>query len=162
MVKAVFAGSFDPPTYGHLNVIERASKLFDCVDVVISVNPDKRYMFNENERFEMLSEMIKPFENVELHIWDGLIVKYAEQVGAKVLVRGIRTQNDFLYEFDLALMNKALDANIETMFIPTDEEFAIVKSSSIKELAKFGGNISKMVPPNVEETLRRKLEKSGQ
>lgn len=162
MVKAVFAGSFDPPTYGHLNVIERASKLFDCVDVVISVNPDKRYMFIENERFEMLSEMIKPFSNVELHIWDGLIVKYAEQVGAKVLVRGIRTQNDFLYEFDLALMNKALDANIETMFIPTDEEFAIVKSSSIKELAKFGGNISKMVPPNVEETLRRKLEKSEQ
>lgn len=162
MVKAVFAGSFDPPTYGHLNVIERASKLFDCVDVVISVNPDKKYMFNENERYEMLSEMIKPFSNVELHIWDGLIVKYAEQVGAKVLVRGIRTQNDFLYEFDLALMNKALDANIETMFIPTDEEFAIVKSSSIKELAKFGGNISKMVPPNVEETLRRKLEKSGQ
>ena len=102
MVKAVFAGSFDPPTYGHLNVIERASKLFDCVDVVISVNPDKKYMFNENERFEMLSEMIKPFSNVELHIWDGLIVKYAEQVGAKVLVRGIRTQNDFLYEFDLA------------------------------------------------------------
>jgi len=160
MVKAVFAGSFDPPTYGHLNVIQRASKLFDCVDVVISVNPDKKYMFNENERFEMLSEMIKPFDNVELHIWDGLIVNYAKQVGAKVLVRGIRTQNDFLYEFDLALMNKALDANIETMFIPTDEEFAIVKSSSIKELAKFGGNISKMVPPNVERTLKEKLEKS--
>lgn len=160
MVKAVFAGSFDPPTYGHLNVIQRASKLFDCVDVVISVNPDKKYMFNENERYEMLSEMIKPFSNVELHIWDGLIVKYAEQVGAKVLVRGIRTQNDFLYEFDLALMNKALDANIETMFIPTDEEFVIVKSSSIKELAKFGGNISKMVPPNVERTLLKKIEES--
>ena len=159
MVKAVFAGSFDPPTYGHLNVIQRASKLFDKVDVVISVNPDKNYMFNENERFEMLSEMIKPYENVELHIWDGLIVKYAEQVGAKVLVRGIRTQNDFLYEFDLSLMNKALDTNIETMFIPTDEEFAIVKSSSIKELAKFGGNISKMVPPNVEKTLFEKLGK---
>ncbi len=160
MVKAVFAGSFDPPTYGHLNVIQRASKLFDCVDVVISVNPDKKYMFNENERYEMLSEMIKPFSNVELHIWDGLIVKYAEQVGAKVLVRGIRTQNDFLYEFDLALMNKALDANIETMFIPTDEEFVIVKSSSIKELAKFGGNISKMVPPNVEKTLLKKIKET--
>jgi len=158
MVKAVFAGSFDPPTYGHLNVIERASKLFDCVDVVISVNPDKKYMFNENERYEMLSEMIKPFSNVELHIWDGLIVKYANQVGAKVLVRGIRTQNDFLYEFDLALMNKALDANIETMFIPTDEEFAIVKSSSIKELAKFGGYIGKMVPENVEKALKEKLK----
>lgn len=160
MVKAVFAGSFDPPTYGHLNVIQRASKLFDKVDVVISVNPDKKYMFNENERFEMLSEMIKPYENVELHIWDGLIVKYANQVDAKVLVRGIRTQNDFLYEFDLALMNKALDANIETMFIPTDEEFAIVKSSSIKELAKFGGYIGKMVPKNVEETLLRKIKES--
>ncbi|MCQ2597901.1 MAG: pantetheine-phosphate adenylyltransferase [Treponema sp.] len=157
MVKAVFAGSFDPPTYGHLNVIERASKLFDCVDVVISVNPDKKYMFSEEERYGMMKELLTKYENVELHKWNGLIVKYAEQVGAKVLVRGIRTQNDFLYEFDLALMNKALDANIETMFIPTDEEFAIVKSSSIKELAKFGGNISKMVPEVVEKALKEKI-----
>lgn len=160
MVKAVFAGSFDPPTYGHLNVIQRASKLFDKLDVVISVNPDKKYMFSEDERFDMLKELVSSYENVELHKWDGLIVNYAEQVGAKVLVRGIRTQNDFLYEFDLALMNKALDSGIETLFIPTDEEFAIVKSSSIKELAKFGGNISKMVPPNVEKTLLKKIKET--
>ncbi|MCF0242269.1 MAG: pantetheine-phosphate adenylyltransferase [Treponema sp.] len=157
MVKAVFAGSFDPPTYGHLNVIQRASKLFDNLDVVISVNPEKTYLFSENERYEMLKNLVSDYDNVELHKWNGLIVKYAEQVKANVLVRGIRTQNDFLYEFDLALMNKALDSNIETLFIPTDEEFAIVKSSSIKELAKFGGNISKMVPPNVEKAVLEKL-----
>lgn len=157
MVKAVFAGSFDPPTYGHLNVIERASKLFDSVDVVISVNPDKKYMFSTEERLEMLKEITKDFKNVEIQVWDGIIVKYAEKVGANVLIRGIRTQNDFLYEFDLALMNKALDSKIETLFVPTDQQFAIVKSSSIKELAKFGGDISKMVPPNVEKALRAKL-----
>ena len=157
MVKAVFAGSFDPPTYGHLNVIQRASKLFDNLDVVISVNPEKTYLFSENERYEMLKNLVSDYDNVELHKWNGLIVKYAEQVKANVLVRGIRTQNDFLYEFDLALMNNALDSNIETLFIPTDEEFAIVKSSSIKELAKFGGNISKMVPPNVEKAVLEKL-----
>lgn len=157
-MKAVFAGSFDPPTNGHLNVIERTTKLFDEVDVVISVNPNKKYLFSETERMELLKEMLKNIPNAEIHIWDGLIVKYAEKSGAKVLVRGIRTTNDFSYEFDLALMNRALDHGIETLFIPTDEKFAIVKSSGIKELAQFGGDISKMVPECVAKAMKEKFK----
>lgn len=158
-MKAVFAGSFDPPTNGHLNIIERSASLFDKVDVVISVNPNKKYLFSEEERMALLKEMVKNLPNVEIHAWNGLIVKYAEQAGAKVLVRGIRTTNDFSYEFDLALMNRALDGKLETLFIPTDEKFAIIKSSGIKELAQFGGDISRMVPKCVENAMMAKMKK---
>lgn len=158
-MKAVFAGSFDPPTNGHLNIIERSASLFDAVDVVISVNPNKKYLFSEEERMALLKEMVKNLPNVEIHAWNGLIVKYAEQAGAKVLVRGIRTTNDFSYEFDLALMNRALDGKLETLFIPTDEKFAIIKSSGIKELAQFGGDISRMVPKCVENAMMTKMKK---
>ncbi len=157
MIKAVFAGSFDPPTFGHLNVIQRASEIFDSIDVVIAVNPDKKYFFSDTERFDMMNALIKSYKNVQVHLWNGLIVNYAKNVGAKVLVRGVRGVNDFNYEFDLALMNQSLDNEIETMFIPTREEYAIVKSSSIKELAKMGGDISRMVPSIVKDRLLEKL-----
>jgi pantetheine-phosphate adenylyltransferase len=159
MIKAVFAGSFDPPTNGHLDIIQRAAKLFDLVDVVISVNPDKKYMFSENERFSLLKELVKDYDNVEVHIWKGLIVNYAKDIDAGVLIRGIRSTNDFAYEFDLAHMNQNLNPNIETLFIPTKEKYAIVKSSSIKELARFGGDISRMVPKIVEKALKDKIKK---
>ena len=158
MINAVFAGSFDPPTNGHLDIIQRASNLFDNVDVVISVNPQKKYMFSEQERYNMLSELVKDYKNVQIHIWEGLIVNYAKQNGAKVLIRGIRSTNDFAYEFDLAHMNQNLNPSIETMFIPTKEKYAIVKSSSIKELAMFGGDISRMVPQIVEKALKDKVK----
>ena len=151
MVKAVFAGSFDPPTNGHLDIIKRASKLFNSVDVVVSVNPDKKCLFTQDERLKMVEELIKDFDNVSVHAYQGLIVNYARQVKAKVLVRGIRSSNDFGYEFDLALMNQNLNPDIETVFLQSKEKYAIVKSSSIKELAKFGGDISRMVPPNVKK-----------
>lgn len=157
MIKAVFAGSFDPPTNGHLDIIQRASKLFDTIDVVISVNPEKKYMFSEEERLEMLNELVKGFKNVQVNIWKGLIVNYAKNIDAKVLIRGIRSTNDFAYEFDLAHMNQNLNPSIETIFIPTKEKYAIVKSSSIKELAMFGGDISRMVPEIVENALKKKL-----
>lgn len=159
MIKAVFAGSFDPPTNGHLDIIQRASKLFESVDVVISVNPQKKYLFSEDERFNMLSQLVNQFSNVQIHIWEGLIVNYAKQVDAKVLIRGIRSTNDFAYEFDLAHMNQNLNPEIETLFIPTKEKYAIVKSSSIKELAMFGGDISRMVPKIVEDELKKKFYK---
>ncbi len=159
MIKAVFAGSFDPPTNGHLDIIQRAAKLFDLVDVVISVNPDKKYMFSEDERFSLLKELVKDYDNVEVHIWKGLIVNYAKDIDAGVLIRGIRSTNDFAYEFDLAHMNQNLNPNIETLFIPTKEKYAIVKSSSIKELARFGGDISRMVPKIVEKALKDKIKK---
>ena len=159
MIKAVFAGSFDPPTNGHLDIIHRASKLFDNLDVLISVNPNKQYMFSEQERLDMLTTLLKDYKNVQIHVWEGLIVNYAKQVGANVLIRGIRSINDFSYEFELAHMNQKLNPEIETMFLPCKEKFGIVKSSSIKELAMFDGDISRMVPPLVEKALKSKLEK---
>lgn len=156
MIKAVFAGSFDPPTNGHLDIIQRSSSLFDNVDVVISVNPEKHYLFTEEERKSMMDELVKEFPNVTVHICNSLIVNYAKQIGAKVLIRGIRSTNDFSYEFELAHMNQNLNPEIETLFLPTKEKYAIVKSSSIKELAMFGGDISRMVPKIVEEQLKKK------
>ena len=159
MIKAVFPGSFDPPTNGHLDIIQRASKLFDDVDVLISVNPNKNYMFTEQERLEMLKELLKNYKNVQIHVWEGLIVNYAKEVGAKVLIIGISSSNDFSYEFELAHMNQNLNPQIETMFLPSKEKWGVVKSSSIKELALFGGDISRMVPPLVVDALKKKLGK---
>ena len=159
MVKAVFAGSFDPPTNGHLDIVKRASGLFDSLDIVVSVNPEKKYMFSETERIEMMKELIKPFKNVSVHSYQGLIVNYAKQNDAKVLVRGVRSTNDFGYEFELALMNQNLNPEIETVFLQSKEKYAIVKSSSIKQLAQFGGDISRMVPPLVAEALSNKYGK---
>lgn len=153
---AVFPGSFDPPTNGHLNIIQRASTMFDSIDVVIAVNSEKKYLFSQEERFSMLKELVKPYKNVTVHIWEGLIVNYAKKTGAKILLRGIRNTIDFSYEFELSLMNHNLNNEIETLFIPTDQKYLLLKSSSIKELARFGGNISEMVPPFVENALRKK------
>ncbi len=158
MVKAVFAGSFDPPTNGHLDIIKRVSGLFESVDVVVSVNPEKHTMFSEEERVQFLKELIKPFNNVSVHSYKGIIVNYAKEVGAKVLVRGVRSANDFGYEFELALMNQNLNPDIETVFLQSKEKYAIVKSSSIKQLAQFGGDISRMVPPLVAEALSNKYK----
>jgi len=156
MVKAVFAGSFDPPTNGHLDIIQRASKLFNSIDIVVSINPEKKYMFSDEERISMMKELVKNFENVTVHGYKGLIVNYCKQVDAKVLIRGIRSSNDFGYEFDLALMNQNLNPDIETVFFQTKEKYTIVKSSSIKQLAQFGGDISTMVPKFVEKALKEK------
>ena len=109
MTSAVFPGTFDPPTNGHLNVIERGSRLFDKLDVVVAYNPNKAYLFTPEERLEMLKELTKDFKNVTVHLWDSLIVEYAEKNGANILLRGIRNSNDFAYEFDLSLMNHNLD-----------------------------------------------------
>ena len=153
MVKAVFAGSFDPPTNGHLDIIERSSTLFDSIDVVVSVNPEKKYMFSENERLDMLKSLVSRYPNVSVHLYKGLIVNYAKQNGAKVLIRGVRSTNDFAYEFELASMNQNLNPGIETVFLQSKEKYAIVKSSSIKQLAQFGGDISRMVPDIVAKAL---------
>lgn len=158
MTSAVFAGTFDPPTNGHLNIIRRASRLFDKLDVVVAFNPEKKFLFTPEERLEMLKNLTKDFENVSVHLWDKLVVDYAEQNHANILIRGIRNTNDFSYEFDLSLMNHSLNPNIETVFIPTEPKYAIVKSSSIKELAAFGGDISSMVPEIVKEAILKKYE----
>ena len=154
---AVFPGSFDPPTFGHLNVIERASKLFSRIDVVVAVNPEKKYTFSSQERMAFMKQLTANFPNVEVHEWNSLIVDYCKSVGANVLLRGIRNASDFSYEFDLSLVNAALNSSVQTLFLPTDQRYLLIRSSSIKELAKFGGDISAMVPPLVEEALRKKF-----
>lgn len=157
MGKAVFAGSFDPPTYGHLNVIERAKEIFSEVHVVIAVNNDKKYLFSGDERLTMMQYLVKDWKNVVLSTWSSLIVDYAKKIGAGVLIRGVRNVSDFSYEFDLALMNRGLNPSIETMFLVPEPRFFVLRSSSIKELATFGGDVSDMVPQIVASALKEKL-----
>nr|WP_318680553.1 pantetheine-phosphate adenylyltransferase [uncultured Treponema sp.] len=159
MSKAVFPGSFDPPTLGHLNIIERASSLFTEIDVVVAVNPEKKYLFTPEERVEMLRELTKNYSNVKIHTWNSLIVDYAEKNGADVLLRGIRNATDFAYEFDLSLINHSLNNKVDTIFIPCEQKYVTIKSSSIKELAKFGGDISQMVPELVAREVQKKYKK---
>ena len=159
MVKAVFAGSFDPPTYGHLNIIERAQKLFSEVHVVIAVNKNKQHCFSDSERLAIMKELAANWKNVSVQVWDSLIVDYARNIGADALIRGVRNVADFSYEFDLAMMNKGLNPQIETVFLVPDPKFFVLRSSSIKELAAFGGDVSAMVPPIVEAMLKEKFGK---
>ena len=159
MITAVFPGTFDPPTYGHLNIIERTCRLFDRIDVAISINPDKTCLFSAEERLAMLKELTKGFDNVQVHTCNTLIVDYCRAVGAKVLLRGIRNTNDFSYEFDLSLMNRSLNADIETLLVPTEQRYFLIRSSSIKDVARFGGDISGMVPSLVAEAIKDKYKK---
>jgi pantetheine-phosphate adenylyltransferase len=158
MLKAAFPGSFDPPTLGHLNIIQRAAGIFGELVVIVAENRQKKYLFSANERVEMIRELSKGIGNVSATICDSLIVDFLQKQGIQLLVRGVRGMEDFSYEFELSMMNKALDSNIETIFMTTDPEYFILRSSSIKELASFGGNVSGMVPPLVSEALRKKYQ----
>lgn len=155
MVKAVFPGSFDPPTYGHLNVIERARSIFERVLVVVAVNSEKRYLFDADERVAFMRELVAPWPNVEVHVCDTLVVQFARQHDCRVLLRGVRSVQDFSYEFELSILNKGVGPEIETFFMPTDQRYFVLRSSAIKELASFGGDVSAMVPPAVAKALER-------
>lgn len=155
MVKAVFPGSFDPPTYGHLNIIERARSIFERVLVVVAVNSDKRYLFSAEERLGFMRELVSRWPNVEVHLCDTLVVEFARQHDCRVLLRGVRSVQDFSYEFELSILNKGVGPEIETFFMPTDQRYFVLRSSAIKELASFGGDVSAMVPPAVATALER-------
>lgn len=157
MIRALYPGSFDPVSYGHLNIIERGVTIFDQIDVVISVNVQKSYLFSAEERTIMMEELLGKYENIRVHVWDKLIVDFADKIGAKVIIRGVRALSDFSHEFELAMLNSGLNSSIETFFIPTDPKYFVLRSSAIKELTMFGGDISSMVPPNVESALKSKL-----
>jgi len=158
MFKVIYPGSFDPPTNGHLDIMRRASVLFDRVEIVIAVNPRKSYFFSAEERLAMINEMVRDLSNINVVTWNGLVVDYAEKAGARVILRGVRALSDFDYEFELSMMNRALNQKIETIFLPTDQKYFVLRSSAILELAMFHGNISGMVPPVVEEALIRKCK----
>jgi pantetheine-phosphate adenylyltransferase len=156
-MKAAFPGSFDPPTLGHLDIIQRAAGLFDELLVVVAVNKQKKYLFSAAERIKMIRRLTGDFGNVSVTSCDSLIVNFLRKQGIRLLIRGIRGMEDFSYEFELSMMNKALDSSIETFFMTTDPEYLILRSSSIKELASFGGDVSGMVPPLVADALRKKI-----
>jgi pantetheine-phosphate adenylyltransferase len=157
MFKVLLPGTFDPPTNGHLNILRRASRLFDAVQVVIAVNPAKRYLFSADERISMLKDLAEGLPNVTFTTWNGLIVDFADRIGIHVIVRGVRALADFDYEFELSVMNRSLNPKIETIFLPTDQKYSVIRSSTIKEIAGFGGDVSGMVPPNVARALHQKL-----
>lgn len=158
MIRAVLPGSFDPPTNGHINLIERASRIFEHLDVVIAVNPDKNDFFSAEERFEIMSRLLDSYDNITLHLWEKLIVDFARIHKTKVIVRGVRALADFGYEFELAMTNKGLYPEIEIFFMPTDPKYFVLRSSAIKEIARFGGDISPMVPPAVAKAIHDKLQ----
>jgi len=156
-VVAIYPGSFDPITNGHLDLIERGSALFDKLIVAILRNEEKRALFTVDERIEMLNEVIARFSNVEVASFDGLLVDYAAHCGASVILRGIRAVSDYEYELQMALMNRRLQPEIETVFLMAGEAHSFISSRLVKEVIGLGGNISGLVPPSVEGRLRKRV-----
>ncbi|MCL2804486.1 MAG: pantetheine-phosphate adenylyltransferase [Treponema sp.] len=156
MMKAAFPGSFDPPTSGHINVIQRAASIFEELVVVVAENKQKKYLFSAEERAFMIRELVKDRKNITVAVCESLVVDFLNKMGIKLLVRGVRGLEDFSYEFELSMMNRTLDPGIETIFMTTDPEYFVIRSSSIKELASFNGNLHGMVPPLVAKALKDK------
>lgn len=159
--KAIYPGTFDPFTNGHLSVLRRATQIFDKVIVAILRNASKSPLFSVEERIWMIKESTKDMEKVEVDSFDGLLVEYARQKGCNVIIRGLRAMSDFEYEFQLALMNRKLDRNIQTIFLVTDFKWFYTSSSIVKEAASFGGDISDLVPPPVNEKLLERFKKKA-
>ena len=157
---AMLPGSFDPPTIGHVDIIERCAALYDKIYVVIADNINKKTLFSAQERKEMFREILKEHKNIEIEIWSGLVVDFAEKFDVGVIVRGVRAMNDFGYELELAMTYKQMLPEVEVLFIPTDPKYFLIRSSSIKEMAVFGADISKMVPKTVLDAVNNKLNTS--
>ena len=146
---AVYPGSFDPITNGHLDIVKRASRLYDKVIIGVLDNTSKNPMFSPIERKAMIDENIKDMPNVSCEVFSGLLVDFAKQNGATVIVKGLRTVADFEYEFQMALLNKALNPEYETMFMMTDSKYSYISSSMVKDVAKYNGELDGLVPQNV-------------
>jgi pantetheine-phosphate adenylyltransferase len=153
---AVFPGSFDPLTSGHVDIIERACVIFDRVVVAVLINADKTPLFTVDERVVMIREVYRDRENIEVDTFDGLLVDYARRKGARALIRGLRAVSDFEYEFQMALMNRRLSHDLETVFLMPAEQYTYTSSRLIKEVFRLGGAVSGLVPPVVEQRLRQK------
>ena len=156
-VVALYPGSFDPITNGHLDLIQRGSALFDKLIVGILRNEEKKVLFSVADRIEMLNEVAGGLPNVEVGSFDGLLVDYAAECGASVILRGIRAVSDYEYELQMALMNRRLKPEIETVFLMAGEAHSFISSRLVKEVIRLGGNISGLVPPSIEGRLRKRL-----
>ena len=157
MTKVVIPGTFDPPTNGHLHLIERASHLFLEVCVLISVNVGKVELFDQDERMALLRSITEGFKNVKVDVWDGLVAVYAEEKGYHALLRGLRSEADFGYELDIANINHSLSHSLETLFLPTRQDKSVIRSSYVKDLWAMGTVVDEFVPPIVARRLREKL-----
>ncbi|SHI93240.1 pantetheine-phosphate adenylyltransferase [Parasporobacterium paucivorans] len=158
MIRAIYPGSFDPVTYGHLDVIERAAKIFDEIIVAVLINRLKTPLFSAEERVKMLIDATTHLPNVTVRSFEGFSVDFAKEMGAKAVVRGLRAVTDFEYELMLSQTNRVINSEIDTVFLTTSLEYAYLSSSTVKEVAMFGGKIEKFVPPAVAEMVYRKLE----
>ena len=159
-VKALYPGTFDPPTNGHVDLIQRGSKLFGHVVVAVLNNPGKNPLFSVEERIEMLQESTSTLPNVSVAAFDGLMVDFARLQGASAVLRGIRAISDYEYEFQMALMNRRLAPEIETVFLQPAGRYSFVSSRMLKEVFSFGGDVSGLVPPNVLRRLRGRISPS--
>ena len=155
MRHCIYPGTFDPITYGHLDVLERAARLFEKVTVAVADNPSKDPLFTAEQRIEMLRPNLVRFGNVELTMFDGLLVDFAKAQKADAIIRGLRALSDFEFEFNMALMNRHLQPKIEAIFLMPNEQFSYTSSSLVKQVAKYGGDVGHFVPPNVAAELRR-------
>lgn len=155
---AIYPGSFDPITNGHLDIITRGSKVFDKLIVGVLVNVDKIGLFPIEERVELIKKVTKHLENVEVVSFNGLLVDLAKKNKAKVILKGLRAVSDFEYEFQMALMNSQLDSNVETLFMTTSAANSFLSSSSVKQVAKFGGDINGLVPDEIIDDVIKKIK----
>ena len=154
---AVVPGSFDPITNGHLDIIKRAADVFDIVYVAVLNNSSKNPLFTVEERIDLIDQATKQFPNIRIESSSGLLINYAQEKNAKAIVRGLRAVSDFEYEMQITSMNRVLDENIETFFIMTKNQYSFLSSSIVKEVAKYGGNVSELVPGIVEQALKGKF-----
>ena len=157
MRKVIYPGTFDPVTFGHIDIIKRAKELFDAVAVTVAVNPGKSPLFTLEERVHMLKESLKDYENITVDSFDGLVVDHAHQVGAIGIIRGLRAVSDFEYEFQMALMNRKLAKDIATVFLMPGERYTYLNSSIVRNLAELHSNVDEFVPPVVVDALKRKF-----
>jgi pantetheine-phosphate adenylyltransferase len=155
---ALYAGSFDPPTYGHVDLVDRAAKLFPRVIVAVGVNPARTPLFSLDERIQLLTSILARQANVVVERFEGLLVDYAKSVGARVIVRGLRVGGDFEYELQIAHANADLRPEIDTVFLPTRTNYGFISASLVREIASYGGDVSRYAPPEVCDALEKKFK----
>lgn len=156
--KAIYAGTFDPITLGHLDVVERAARIFPELIVAVAAVTGKKTLFDQDERIDLVRRSVAELPNVRVEPFDGLLVEYARMQGVGVLIRGLRALSDFEYEFQMALTNRRLAPDIETLFLMPKQETSFLSSTNIKQVAALGGNVTEFVPPTVAEALAMKLK----
>jgi pantetheine-phosphate adenylyltransferase len=161
MKRAIYPGSFDPVTNGHLDVIQRASLLFDEVIVAVAYNDEKHPLFTNEERVDLLAGVVRGIRNVQVVLLEGLLVDFARARQAVAIVRGLRAISDFEFEFQMALMNRKLEGSVETMFLMPKEEYTYLSSRIVKEIARLGGNVEAFVPPSICKALREKFSRGA-